>query len=249
MLRYLAAAAVPSRKAAAGGATAAAATPLSSRARHAIKEVVKVVQTEEYQHHDPVTSFLKEPYLAFYFEATQRELMLTEEVVRNDFFLSEFKDEFLDNARYLISEAYCRIHQKIDIANLSERLNLSLEEGEKWIVNLILETGLGAGAKIDLEKVCQLLSPSPFLHFPFFLFLSLLFLWPPCLLIPLPSLERRRDKSTSPSGISKRHRKNPPAGCAHTSARWRHGTFWPTSRLLCGNGPATRASGHCQLID
>jgi len=111
-----------------------------------------VIQTEEYQYHDPVTSFLKELYLEFDFEAAQKELTLAEEVVGNDFFLSEFKDEFLDNARYLISEAYCRIHQKIDIANLSERLNLSHDEGEKWIVNLIRETRMGADAKIDLEK-------------------------------------------------------------------------------------------------
>lgn len=133
--------------------SAAAETPLSSRVRHAIKEVVKVVQMEEYQYHDPVTSFLKELYVEFDFEAAQRELTLAEEVVGNDFFLSDFKDEFLDNARYLISEAYCRIHQKIDIASLSERLNLSQEEGEKWIVNLIRETRMGADAKIDLEKV------------------------------------------------------------------------------------------------
>ncbi|KIK22614.1 hypothetical protein PISMIDRAFT_680018 [Pisolithus microcarpus 441] len=60
--------------------------------------------------------------------------------------------QFLDNARYLISEAYCRIHQRIDIGDLSERLNLSRDEGEKWIVNLIRETRMGAEAKIDLEK-------------------------------------------------------------------------------------------------
>jgi len=153
VLRYLAAAAILSRKAAAGVTSAAAETPLSSRVRHAIKEVVKVIQMEEYQYHDPVTSFLKELYIEFDFEAAQRELTLAEEVVGNDFFLSDFKDEFLDNARYLISEAYCRIHQKIDIASLSERLNLSQEEGEKWIVNLIRETRMGADAKIDLEKV------------------------------------------------------------------------------------------------
>jgi len=86
------------------------------------------------------------------FECRNDVLNLAEEVVGNDFFLNEFKDEFLDNARYLISEAYCRIHQKIDIANLSERLNLSHDEGEKWIVNLIRETRMGADAKIDLEK-------------------------------------------------------------------------------------------------
>ena len=38
-------------------------------------------------------------------------------------------------------------------SDLSERLNLSRDEGEKWIVNLIRETRMGADAKIDLEKV------------------------------------------------------------------------------------------------
>jgi len=114
VLRYLAAAAILSRKAAT--TSGAGTTPLSSRVRNSIREVVKVIQTEEYQYHDPVTSFLKELYIEFDFEAAQKELTLAEEVVGNDFFLNEFKDEFLDNARYLISEAYCRIHQKIDIA-------------------------------------------------------------------------------------------------------------------------------------
>lgn len=38
-------------------------------------------------------------------------------------------------------------------SDLSERLNLSPDEGEKWVVNLIRETRMGADAKIDLEKV------------------------------------------------------------------------------------------------
>jgi len=37
-------------------------------------------------------------------------------------------------------------------------LNLSEEEGEKWIVNLIRETRMGADAKIDLEKVGRFIS-------------------------------------------------------------------------------------------
>ncbi|KAI9509483.1 eukaryotic translation initiation factor 3 subunit 6 [Russula earlei] len=150
VLRYVAVAAVLSRRVQAGNAAAAA--PISSRVRHAIREVVKVVQLEEYQYSDPVTKFLKELYVEFDFEAAQRELQLAERVVGNDFFLSEIREEFLDNARYLISEAYCRIHQRIDIADLSARLNLSPDEGEKWIVNLIRDTRMAADAKIDLEK-------------------------------------------------------------------------------------------------
>ncbi|EMD40030.1 hypothetical protein CERSUDRAFT_112256 [Gelatoporia subvermispora B] len=144
VLRYLASAAVLSRKSASGA--------LSSRVRHSIREIVKVIQMEEYQYQDPVTAFLKELYVEFDFEAAQRELVKAEHVVANDFFLAEFRDDFMDNARYLISEAYCRIHQRIDIGDLSERLNLTRDEGEKWIVNLIRETRMGADAKIDLGK-------------------------------------------------------------------------------------------------
>ena len=63
------------------------------------------VQLEEYQYSDPVTNFLKELFVEFDFEAAQRQLLLAERVVKNDFFLSEFREEFLDNPLYLISEA------------------------------------------------------------------------------------------------------------------------------------------------
>lgn len=74
---------------------------------------------EEYQYQDPVTQFLKELYVEFDFEAAQKELSKAEIVVSNDFFLGEFREDFMDNARYLISEAYCRIHQRIDIGCVS----------------------------------------------------------------------------------------------------------------------------------
>lgn len=111
ILRYLATAAILSRN----NSTSSTTNPTSSRVRNAIREVVKVIQMEEYQYTDPVTNFLKELYVEFDFESAQRELGKAEKVVKHDFFLQQYKDEFLDNARYLISEAYCRIHQKIDI--------------------------------------------------------------------------------------------------------------------------------------
>ena len=161
ILRYLAAAAIVTRK---------VASTTSGRTKHALKEIVRIIQMEEYQYKDPVTQFLRELYIEFDFEAAQKSLAIAEQVTENDFFLVDLKQEFLDNARYLISEAYCRIHQKIDIeyvfhsgvlewhdlldhSDLSTRLNLSQEEGEKWIVNLIRDMRMGADAKIDLEKV------------------------------------------------------------------------------------------------
>ena len=116
VLRYLATAAVLCRKSSSGA--------LSSRVRHSIREIVKIIQMEEYQYQDPVTQFLKELYVEFDFEAAQKELGKAETVVANDFFLGDFRDDFMDNARYLITEAYCRIHQRIDIAYIASSLGI-----------------------------------------------------------------------------------------------------------------------------
>ena len=47
-------------------------------------------------------NFLKELYVEFNFKAVQRVLTLAEQVVADDFFLGEFREEFLDDVRYLI---------------------------------------------------------------------------------------------------------------------------------------------------
>jgi translation initiation factor 3 subunit E len=108
ILRYLAAAAIISRKSSAASA--------SRTVRGALQQIVKIIQTEEYQYSDPITLFLKELYVDFDFEGAQKWLSEAEIVLDNDFFLSDFKEEFLENARFIVSEAYIRIHQKIDIA-------------------------------------------------------------------------------------------------------------------------------------
>ncbi|KZP07700.1 hypothetical protein FIBSPDRAFT_1052820 [Athelia psychrophila] len=150
ILRYLAAAAVLARRSPPSTATPAA--PTSTRVKHALKEIVKVIQTEEHRHTDPPTRFLNFLYIDFDFEAAQRELASASAVVQDDFFLGEFKTEFVEAVRGLVSKVYVRIHQRIDIGDLSKWLNLGPEEGEKWIADLIRETRMGADAKIDLEK-------------------------------------------------------------------------------------------------
>lgn len=60
-------------------------------------------------------------------------------------------------------------------SDFSKRLNLSSEDGEKWIVNLARDSRLGIDAKIDLQAVSTLLRfppnpanplPSPAEHAP-----------------------------------------------------------------------------------
>jgi translation initiation factor 3 subunit E len=108
LLRYLVAAAVISRRAPKVAGTRGN--------RDHVKELVKIVRMEEYQYSDPVTSFLIDLFVDFDLDQAQKKLSVAENVVKNDFFLSGDADVFVDNARYLITEVYCRIHQRIDIS-------------------------------------------------------------------------------------------------------------------------------------
>ena len=58
---------------------------------------------------------MKALYVDFDFEEAQKKLAEAEEVLHGDFFLVATADAFVDAARHLISESYCKIHQRIDI--------------------------------------------------------------------------------------------------------------------------------------
>uniref|UniRef100_A0A3B1J947 Eukaryotic translation initiation factor 3 subunit E n=1 Tax=Astyanax mexicanus TaxID=7994 RepID=A0A3B1J947_ASTMX len=70
-----------------------------------------------------------------------------QQVLVNDFFLVACLEDFIENARLFIFETFCRIHQCISIGMLADKLNMSPEEAERWIVNLIRNARLDA--KID----------------------------------------------------------------------------------------------------
>lgn len=80
-----------------------------------LKDLVRIVRQEQYEYNDPVTSFVKALYVDFDFEEAQKRLGEADEILRADFFLAAAAETFLDAARHLISESYCKIHQRIDI--------------------------------------------------------------------------------------------------------------------------------------
>ena len=124
-----------------------------------LRDVIRVVRQEAYEYSDPVTDFVSALYIDFDFEEAQKQLILADKVLRRDFFLAGSADAFLEAARHLISESYCKIHQRINIADLSARLGLSTEEGEKWIVNLIRDTRVDA--KIDYKEGTVVMNHPP----------------------------------------------------------------------------------------
>ena len=140
ILRYLAAAVITNRNR----------TRNTGQYQKQLKDLVRVVRQEGYEYHDPVTDFIKALHIDFDFEEAQKKLSEAEEVLRADFFLNGSADIFVEAARHLISESYCKIHQRIDIGDLSKRLGLEMEEGEKWIVNLIRDTRMDG--KLDYKE-------------------------------------------------------------------------------------------------
>ncbi|OBT74228.1 eukaryotic translation initiation factor 3 subunit E [Pseudogymnoascus sp. 05NY08] len=149
VLRYLAAAVITNRSR----------TRNTGQYQKQLKDIIRIVKQETYEYSDPVTDFIKALYVDFDFEEAQRKLIEAEEVLRGDFFLVAASDAFVEAARHLISESYCKIHQRIDIKDLSARLGLDQDEGEKWIVNLIRDTRVDA--KIDYKEGTVVMNHPP----------------------------------------------------------------------------------------
>jgi translation initiation factor 3 subunit E len=106
VLRYLAAAVITNRS---------RAHKNTSLYQKQLKDLVRVVRQEGYEYSDPITDFVKALYVDFDFEEAQKKLGEAEDVLRSDFFLVSAADAFVESARHLISESYCKIHQRIDI--------------------------------------------------------------------------------------------------------------------------------------
>ncbi|KAK3306197.1 eIF3 subunit 6 N terminal domain-containing protein [Chaetomium strumarium] len=124
-----------------------------------MKDIVRIVKQEAYEYQDPVTRFVHALCIDFDFEEAQRQLVLAEEVLRSDFFLLAHADDFVDSARHLIFESYCKIHARISLKDLSARLGLDTDAAEKWIVNLIRDTRLDA--KIDYKEGTVVMNHPP----------------------------------------------------------------------------------------
>lgn len=106
ILRYLTAAVITNRS---------RAHKNSSLYQKQLKDLIRIVRQEGYEYHDPITEFVKALYIDFDFQEAQKKLVEAEDVLRSDFFLVAAADAFVESARHLISESYCKIHQRIDI--------------------------------------------------------------------------------------------------------------------------------------
>jgi translation initiation factor 3 subunit E len=125
---------------------------INKRRRSTLKDLVRVITMEHELKGDPVTQFLECLYVKFDFEGAQRTLAECDKALRSDYFLCNCADAFMEDARLFVFETYCRIHTKIDIGMLSDKLVMEREKAERWVVDLI--RGALLDAKIDSQDSC-----------------------------------------------------------------------------------------------
>lgn len=122
-----------------------------SRRRYMLRDVLNEIQNFSYLYSDPVTEFLQSLYTHFDFDEAQLKLKECQELMKHDFFLQNFLERFTEEARILICEMYCTINKRVDLTMLSTKLQLTEEEAEKFMVNMIRGSAAGKGAHLDAK--------------------------------------------------------------------------------------------------
>eukprot|EP00976_Prorocentrum_cordatum_P114744 1195891-Prorocentrum_minimum.AAC.10 len=127
----------------------AVAVVINKRRHNMLKDLIRIIEQESHAYSDPITEFLECLFVRYDFDGAQAKLRECEAVLKEDFFLNTVWEEFVEHARLFIFEIYCRIHKRIDVAMLAEKLNMGQEAAELWIVKLIRSAKLDA--KIDSQ--------------------------------------------------------------------------------------------------
>ena len=119
-----------------------------SEHRKLLRQLIYIMEDCEYN--DPIVEFVNHMIVKFDFGAAQTKLAECERVLQLDFFLCQQTKLFMEEARVFVFENYCRIHEIIDLNDLGAKINMSKEDTERWMVDLIRNADLDA--KIDSEN-------------------------------------------------------------------------------------------------
>lgn len=113
---------------------------INKRRRSHIKDFVNIIQNENIITEDPFVLLIKDLCIDYDFDAARAHFSICKELIYIDFFTQRFAEEFIESARILISETYFRAHHRIYIPDLCDKLDMSHDEGEVWIADIINNT-------------------------------------------------------------------------------------------------------------
>jgi translation initiation factor 3 subunit E len=119
---------------------------------HRAQDVLPRLTSESFWYSDPVTKFLVSLYKDADFDKAQEYVVEIGKLVKVDFFLHDAED-FQEICRMLIFETFCRIHVHIDLKMIAEKLDMTVDDAEVWIVKLIQNAKLDAKIDSELNRV------------------------------------------------------------------------------------------------
>jgi translation initiation factor 3 subunit E len=132
-----------------------------AKRRTNLHSLLSEISSMSYLYSDPITQFLDSLFDQFDFDSAQVKLVECQSLVKNDYFLQIFADRFVREARMLICEMYCTINRKVDLRMLSEKLQLTDEDAERWMVDMVRGSSGGPtlNAKIDSAGKQVIMAP------------------------------------------------------------------------------------------
>jgi translation initiation factor 3 subunit E len=133
---------------------------MSSKRRDILRNSLEEIQSVSHLYSDCFSQLVESLYDRFDFDEAQEHLKKCLEIMKQDFFLHAFGDKFLYEVRVAMCELYCGLNRRVDMTMLSEKMLLSDDEAEKWMVDMVRGTTALDGAKIDSSGK-QVIMPAP----------------------------------------------------------------------------------------
>lgn len=118
----------------------AVAVLLSPRRKNMLRDLLNEIQNMAYLYSDPILSFIVTLYDTFNIDNTQLRLKEALALMKNDFFLCVHSQKFADLAKMLMCEMYCSMYARVDLEVLADKLELTTDEAEKWMVSMVKNT-------------------------------------------------------------------------------------------------------------
>ncbi|RLM85516.1 hypothetical protein C2845_PM04G07130 [Panicum miliaceum] len=119
----------------------ATAVVVNKRRRNMLKEIIKVIQQEQHSYKDPITEFLECLYVNYDFDGAQQKLMECEQKFLNlNVCLSGYRKSLKTMNHFLCKTSFFCMSPSM----LAQKLNMSYDEAELWIMNLVRSSKLDA---------------------------------------------------------------------------------------------------------
>lgn len=130
---------------------ATVAAVVNRRRRGALRDLARVVEQESYEYSDPITEFVRRLFTNCDFEGAREALAEAVAAMEGDFFVAALAREFADAARLLVFESYCRVHERVDLGLLSEKLGLDTSDAAAAAAAAASTSGAAGGEKKTSE--------------------------------------------------------------------------------------------------